>query len=607
MADAAPLGASTPPRGGALSRDSIDATLKLAVAQHQRGELALADALYGQVLMLEPANADALHLKGIVALARGAPSDALSLIENACRVVPRSPLFHRTRGEVLVALGRWSDACAALRTAVSLKPDWADAHAALGIALAACGDNDAAKHALLAATRLDPTLGEAWTNLGILHLAANDAAPAAEAFATAVAAYTRALRTGSPLIQALNGLGVAQTRLGQHAEAVENFARALAMIPAGSREAADLLANRAATLQLQARWSEALCDLRAAAALAPDRSDIWRSLSKSLVALGAIEEAEAACTRALAIDPHDGLSRYERSFIRLLAGDIANGFDDYRARPTVDRSRIPMPREPLPRDLAGRRFRLVLEQGLGEHLFFLRYAPILAARGATLAIEGDAKLLPLLRDCPDLSNVIPRDAETPEFEPLFIGDLPFLTGMAGAPPSLSLRADPVLRDKMARRLAAFGPPPYVALTWRAGIQDGKSLSKIIALDSFAAALNDVDATLVSIQRAPAPGETEALSAAIGRSIHDLSAVNDDLSLMLALLDVVDDYVGVSNTNMHLRAALGRPARVLVPHPPEFRWLARGDASPWFPGFTVYRATPDWGDALGRLAADLRRS
>jgi hypothetical protein len=70
---------------------------------------------------------------------------------------------------------------------------------------------------------------------------------------------------------------------------------------------------------------------------------------------------------------------------------------------------------------------------------------------------------------------------------------------------------------------------------------------------------------------------------------------------------VDDYIGVSNTNVHLRAGTGRSARVLVPGPPEWRWMIHGEESPWFPGFRIYRQAPDgdWSEALARLAADLR--
>jgi hypothetical protein len=67
-----------------------------------------------------------------------------------------------------------------------------------------------------------------------------------------------------------------------------------------------------------------------------------------------------------------------------------------------------------------------------------------------------------------------------------------------------------------------------------------------------------------------------------------------------------EYVAVSNTNIHLLAGLGKSARVLVPHPPEWRWLRTEGRSPWFPGFPVYRqpVSRDWTEPLRRLREDL---
>ncbi len=58
--------------------------------------------------------------------------------------------------------------------------------------------------------------------------------------------------------------------------------------------------------------------------------------------------------------------------------------------------------------------------------------------------------------------------------------------------------------------------------------------------------------------------------------------------------------------MHLRAGAGRTTRVLVPCPAEWRWMAAGDESPWFPGFRIYRQSLDggWDAALSALRADL---
>ena len=90
------------------------------------------------------------------------------------------------------------------------------------------------------------------------------------------------------------------------------------------------------------------------------------------------------------------------------------------------------------------------------------------------------------------------------------------------------------------------------------------------------------------------------------TIHDLSTANEDLGEILGLLSELDDYVAVSNTNIHLRAGLGRTARVLVPNPPEWRWMRTEGGSAWFRGFSVYRqpASHDWTGQLKQLRQDL---
>jgi hypothetical protein len=79
--------------------------------------------------------------------------------------------------------------------------------------------------------------------------------------------------------------------------------------------------------------------------------------------------------------------------------------------------------------------------------------------------------------------------------------------------------------------------------------------------------------------------------------------------LLGLLDCVDSLVGVSNTNIHLFAGLGKTGHVLVPVPYEFRWQEEGDVSPWFPGFKVYRQCPDtgWDKPMAQLSMALNRT
>jgi hypothetical protein len=163
---------------------------------------------------------------------------------------------------------------------------------------------------------------------------------------------------------------------------------------------------------------------------------------------------------------------------------------------------------------------------------------------------------------------------------------------------------------MAEKLRGLGPPPYIAVAWRAGEPKTgplETLFKELPLEVLADAIRDQAGTVVSVQRAPRAGETEALAKQLGRSVHDLSGINDDLEDALAAMALVDELVGVSNTNVHLRAASGKPSRVFVPFPYEWRWMAEGE-SPWFPATRVERQEPKgaWNASEAPIAAADRR-
>ena len=86
----------------------------------------------------------------------------------------------------------------------------------------------------------------------------------------------------------------------------------------------------------------------------------------------------------------------------------------------------------------------------------------------------------------------------------------------------------------------------------------------------------------------------------------MSHLNENLLEMHALLRLLDDYIGVSNTNVHLMASQKKSGRILVPSPPEWRWMNTGNSSPWMPNFTLYRQdkTGDWNNAIKQLEHDL---
>jgi hypothetical protein len=134
------------------------------------------------------------------------------------------------------------------------------------------------------------------------------------------------------------------------------------------------------------------------------------------------------------------------------------------------------------------------------------------------------------------------------------------------------------------------------------------MRKEVPLPGFAAAVRDWPGTLVALQRQPFADEITTLAGLCGRAIADFTKDNESLEDMLAIVTELNAYVAVSNTNVHLRAAAGLSTVVLVPSPPDWRWMAAGDRSPWFPDCPLFRQGSDasWDAALTGLTAMLHK-
>ncbi len=374
----------------------------------------------------------------------------------------------------------------------------------------------------------------------------------------------------------------------------------------------DFHSNLGLLLRDTRRLDESIASFRAALGANPAWIEAYNNLALAFEAQGRWSDAVAAYREALAREPRFAVARQNLARVLLTLGEYREGWSEYRWR-LVAQGLAGDPPAPgacaLPADLSGRGFVLRAEQGLGDVLFFLRFAPELARRGAALAFRGDARLHSILERTGLFSRgVADEGAPAPGLEPLYIGDLPFLLGAedaATAPPSLPLAPAADSLARMRSALQAAGPAPHVALTWRAGLESaGPSHTQLKTVDlaSLGESLRGLPATWISIQRMPREGEREALGAAIGAPVHDFSACNDALEDMLALLCVAERYVGVSNANTYLRAGLGKPMHVLVAHPPEWRWRDKGSTSAWFPEARLFRqdSDEDWSGALRAL-------
>ena len=635
---------------------NVREAVQLAQQLHADGRLDEAEAVYQKALMGEPDNAQALHGMGVLMVQWGHPDQAVPLLrkalasrpdyvqaqhhlgcafqamsmseeavaayEDAIRIDPAYADSWNNLGVVLAGTGRLTDAEAKLRHAIRLSPDFAKAYDNLGMLLQQQGRLNEALRCYEQSIKLDGGTPESLENFRNALMLAGDAesyiARFEDELKQAVQHYADTVRQHPEVAEAHNNLGNALKEQQRYEEAITHYKQALAIRPDYTAP----LNNWGVVLQEMERPADAIAYYEAALAMVPEDAQVHSNMAAAMMELGRIDEALDHLEAAVFLNPEYQEARYNLSLALLNLGRLEEGWRHYLYRGTQKQRKQAegFLTKPLPQDLTGKRFLLTRNQGVGDEIFFLRFVPLLKARGAWVAYRAADKIAPLARSLPFLDAVVGKQETPPDLDYTFsIGDLPLALGMhdlVDVPLSIRLEPTPGAVQAMEACLAPLaGKGPLIGVTWRAGADrsDPETVKsrlphKTFPLEDLAQLLRDQPGSVLILQRHPKPGEIEAFAAALGREVHDFSDVNEDLDRMLALQARVDEYVGVSNTNVHLRAAVGRGSRVLVPaNILDWRWMSEGERSPWFPESRVYRQTSEgsWLMASLRLKADLQ--
>jgi Flp pilus assembly protein TadD len=547
--------------------------------------------------MGQPATvAEALRL-----VQRGDAGEALKVASACLRDHPRDARAHMALGIALRLLGRLPDARAVLERAAALAPgDYAPAYE-LGVLLDLQRDTQGALARYRQALSLRPSFAAA-------RFAAARSLAEAGRFAEALDTIEPALRENPADAFARHEKGWILHRSRRAGEARPFLEAAAAADPGNAQwaldaakaiaDSGDIAAARAAYEQVSRAHPKHVPALVACGRFHVSRGE-FAAAASLFEAAAALDCADAALPIYLA-QAELVQRNWERGWRAYARREPRRAFEAARAA-NGGAYRVPALAE-----LSGRDVTLVGEQGLGDVLFYLRFAPPLAAASARLEFAGDARLASLLRRS-GLFRAVREASAASEVAaplPLLVADLPSVAGIPLLPAPLRIEPDANRLAAWRATLAAAGPRPWIGITWRAGTPSdvlAHGLFKTVALDRLCAAIRPWGGTVFAIQRRPREGELAAAGAALGSTVHDLARMNDDLEDALAVVALLDRHVGVSNTNMHLAAMAGATADVLVPFPPEWRWTVSGE-SPWFPGLRVHRQNPggDWSGALAAL-------
>lgn len=542
-----------------------------AYEAHLANRIDEAEAGYRAVLEREPHHVDALHLLGVILAGRGMWIEAEALLRRAI-ALREDAHFLANLADLLLKRRRVDEAETVCRRAIEIGPDNGYAHFNLAEALGERSQAEEAERHYRRAIELEPRLLAARNNLGTLLMKQNRLDDAA-------LAYRSALEIDATYVHSLYNLGMARLRALQLDEAETMFRRALAVQP----DHRDALHNLGTTLKLAKRYDEAETVYRQTLTLAPDFADAQWNLGVLLLSQGRLAEgwpyAEA---------------RYSPQR-RLNDTPPPAGTPQWHGEP-----------------LEGKSLVVWHEQGYGDSVQFVRYVPLLKARGVRqLTVMCPEPARELIATVDGIDDIVTHSGRVGAHDywvyPLSL-PLLFGTTLDTIPSALPyLHALPERIERWRARIDT-GTGLKIGLVWKGFAENQHDATRSVgSLAPLAPLWSVPGATFFSLQKGQ--GEDEAAAPPAGQPIVDLGSSIQDFADTAAIVAQLDLLIAVDTAAAHVAGALGKPCWLMLPHDwTDWRWLLEREDSPWYPRvMRLFRQSDqrDWSEVAQRMADALR--
>ena len=352
-------------------------------------------------------------------------------------------------------------------------------------------------------------------------------------------------------------------------------------------------------------YAEALAVAKHVLVIQPNR---WEALLNASIALQGLHQFEDAVTIArqtvAASPPSNAASRFNLSVKLLALGELtAEAWDLFEWRLLLDGNPARLLATAALRwqgeDIASRTILLQAEQGFGDTLQFVRYAPLVAERAGRVILEVQPALARLMRQVPGVDQVVAVGDALPHFDVVCpLQSLPriFATTLDTIPPALPY-AD------------AFGPSHdadmqvlRVGLVWAGSKTNKDDRHRSLSMADMASLSKIPGVQLYSLQRHE-PGRAELPS---DLDAIDLMAGIEDFRDTAALVAELDLVISVDTAVAHLAATMGKPVWLLSRWNGCWRWMHHRADSPWYPNIRIFRqAQPnDWSGVLEQVREGL---
>lgn len=619
----------------------LSALIRQGFCLRELGRLDAAEQVLQQALAVAPLSAEAHYLLAGLAQARGQSQQAIDGLFKVLECDAGFELAYHELCFLLFQSGRVQEAKQLALSGLVHFPQSADLHFFLGNIQHTGNESEQAVASFCQAVALAPGHAHAWVNLGDVLLQQGQADAALDAIdhaltlmpveadwhvkrgyvlqmqnriAEAVDAVQRAIELQPGLARAHANLGSLHEGTGQPALAVASYERAVALAP----DDPEILFNLGAGLSALRRFDEAMACYRKVLQHTPGHAKALINAAAALTAQGKVDEALACYDILFDSHPDIAQARMNKAYLLLQHGRYAEGWPltEYRwqCQESPPRPEFAVPHWLGREDLQGKSILLYGEQGFGDKLHFLRYASLVAARGATAYLLLPPALRSLAATCPGVAGVFVEGEALPPLD--------FVCALMSLPAAFctelnTVPADvPYLRGDLqkiaawrARMVGLAGPRELrVGIAWAGDPRKSQPMAAMMDqarsmhFEQLLPLLAVPGVAFFSLQL----GDEARQQMERNPVVADFTDALGDFQDTASLIENLDLVISVDTSIVHLSGALGKPVWMMDRFGHCYRWLAGREDSPWYPSLRIFRQeTPgDWPGVVARVKQTL---
>jgi tetratricopeptide (TPR) repeat protein len=544
----------------------IDKTLQAAARRYEAGNALQAESLCREVLKIQPENAGALFLSGLICQESNEFEQAIKFYQKALQSDPALVSAYYNLGSIFQEKGQPDEAVTYYQKALEL----------------------------------DTTLADVWNAMGIIFQEKG-------LLAEAIKHYKKAVELNPDLADAYYNLGKAFWEEGQCDGAMTYYQKALQLNP----NSAETYNNLGFCLQAKGHPEKALVYFQRAIGLNPHFAEAYYNLALYYHDRNLPDEAVEYYRKAVENKPDFVNAHWNMACALLLAGKFEQGWKEYEWRWKLkDHRGRTFPSSALwdGSDISGRTVLLHAEQGFGDAIQFIRYAPLVAERGARVIVQCPEEVVSLFRTVKGVAQVFSERVQLPEFDlqcPLLSLPRVFGTTPGTIPVNIPyIAADALSVEEWKQRLQHDGSTLKAGLVWtgRSNVKRERDRSCSLELFSPLSRINGI--TFYSLQKGR--GAEQVKTPPLTMHLVDYTEEIKDFADTAALIANLDLVISVDTAAAHLAGALGKPVWTLLPFVPDWRWMLKREDNPWYPTMRLFRqpAPGSWEAVIRNIERDL---